>query len=380
MIARVLLMVRKDLLRKRYSPLGILVVLSFPLIFSVIVGVVFGGGQPRMPEIELLLEDHDADPLLPGLLRSIAATERFAGRFKIRDVGDEGRALIEANRADALLRIPQGFAARVAAGGPAELELLRNPSRGITPQIVEQTLTTLIDSYSTTSAQAPAPPLIRLETVTVSNDSDTPPPSRRSVFLFVLPGVAVWALFMVGDHGMRDILVEATAGTLRRQLAGPVSARELVLAKALLTSVLATISLLILATCGWMASDRPVALVGFAALSGALIVAVTGFSALVYGLARTERQGATFSSAILLGCAFLGGAFLPLDSLPLSVRSFAPLSPIYWGTSGYQALLHHGAGVSDILRHVSVLAGIGTTLLWIGSSLLHRSMLAGRMP
>ena len=373
-------MVRKDLLRKLHSPLGIVVVLSFPLIFSLIVGVVFGGGQPRMPEIELLLEDHDGDPLLPGLLRSIAATERFAGRFKIRNVGDEGRALLEANRADALLRIPQGFAARLAAGGPAELELIRNPSRGITAQIVEQTLTTLLDSYSVPNARTASTPLIRLETVSVSNDPDTRPPSRRSVFLFVLPGVAVWALFMVGDHGMRDILVESSAGTLRRQLSGPVSARELVLAKALLTSVLATISLSILATCGWIASERAVALAGFAALSGALIVAVTGFSALVYGIARTERQGATFSSAVVLGCAFLGGAFLPLDSLPLSVRSLAPLSPIYWGTSGYQALLHDGAGVGDILRHVSVLAGIGATLLWIGSSLLHRSILSGRMP
>ncbi len=379
-MARMLLLVRKDLLRKVRSPLGIIVVLSFPLVFSLIVGIVFGGGQPRMPQIELLVEDCDADPVLPSLLRSIAAGERFAGRFKIRNVGDEGRALIEADRADALLRIPQGFAARLAAGQPAELELIRNPSRGITPEIVEQTLATLIDSLPTTSDATPSPRLIRLETVTVSNDSDTPAQSRRSVFLFVLPGVAVWALFMVGDNGMRDILVEAGDGTLRRQLSGPVSSRELVLAKALLTSALATISLLILSTFGWMASERSVALAGFAALSGSLIVAVTGFSALVYGLARTERQGATFSSAFVLGCAFLGGAFLPIDNLPESVRRFAPLSPIYWGTSGYQALLHDGAGLSDILGHVAVLAGMGAILLFVGSSLLHRSSLAGRMP
>jgi len=380
LIARVLFLVRKDLLRQVHSPLGILVVLSFPLVLSLIVGIVFGGGEPRMPEIELLVEDRDADPELPSLLRSLAATERFAGHFKIRNVGDEGRALLEADRADALLRIPHGFAARLAAGRPAELELIRNPARGITAEIVEQTLATLVDSLGSTSAATPSQQLIRLETVTGSNDSDATPRSRRSVFLLVLPGVAVWALFMVGDHGMRDILVEAVSGTLRRLLSGPVSPRELVLAKALLTSALATISLLILSTFGWLAAERSVALLGFAALSGALIVAVTGFSALVYGLARTERQGATFSSAVVLGCAFLGGAFLPLDNLPESVRRFAPLSPIYWGTSGYRALLYDGAGLSDILGHVAVLAGIGAILLLVGSSLLHRSILAGRMP
>ena len=211
MIARLLLLVRKDLHRKVQSPLGVLVVLSFPLAFALILGVVFGGGQPGMPEIELLVEDLDADPVLPGMLRSIAQAERFAGRFKIRNVGEEGRALIEADHGDALLRIPQGFAARLAAGRPAELELIRNPSRGITPEIVEQTLATLIDSLSTTSDPTPSPRMIRLETVTVSNDSDTPAQSPRSVFLFVLPGVAVWALFMVGDNGMRDILVEGLA-------------------------------------------------------------------------------------------------------------------------------------------------------------------------
>ncbi len=374
MIARLLLLVRKDLRRKAQSPLGIVVVLSFPLVFALILGAVFGGGQPGMPEIVLLVEDRDADPALPSLLRSLADAERFAGRFKIRNVGEEGRALIEADHGDALLRIPEGFAARLAAGRPAELELIRNPSRGITAEIVERTLVALVDSLSPPSRR-----LIRLETVSAANEPEASPQSRRSVFLFVLPGVAVWALFMVGDNGMRDILVEATAGTLRRQLCGPLSALELVLAKALLTAALATISLLILSIFGWMAAEQSIAIPGFVALSAALIVAVTGFSALVYGLARTERQGATFSSTFLLACAFLGGAFMPLENLPESVRRFAPLSPIYWGTSGYRALLHDGAGLGDILPHIGVLTGIGAILLFVGSALLHRSILAGRM-
>ena len=45
-----------------------------------------------------------------------------------------------------------------------------------------------------------------------------------SIFLIVLPGVSVWALFMLGDMAMRDILTESTPGTLRRQLSGPLPA------------------------------------------------------------------------------------------------------------------------------------------------------------
>jgi len=182
---------------------------------------------------------------------------------------------------------------------------------------------------------------------------------------------------MVGDATMRDILTESTAGTLRRQLSGPLPPWRLVLGKALYTATVALISLTILSCIGLLALERPVDIVGFLLLSGSVVLAVTGFGALVYGVARTAGQGATFSSILLLVLGFMGGAFLPLDSMPAVVQQVAPLSPFYWATTGYRQLIGAGAGWREILLNAGILAGLGAGLLVVGAAVLGRRVRRG---
>ena len=95
-------------------------------------------------------------------------------------------------------------------------------------------------------------------------------------------------------------------------------------------------------------------------------------------MARTERQGATFSSAAVLLMAFAGGSFVPLGSMPAAVRSIAPISPLYWATDGYRALIQEGAGLTALWVHVLVLGSFGVLLLTGGAWLLDRGIRAGR--
>ena len=79
------------------------------------------------------------------------------------------------------------------------------------------------------------PPVIELssvdlgekETVDEEEDSGAEQNLALIIFLWIFPGVSVYALFLVGDLAMRDLLMEADAGTLRRQVQGPVSAATL---------------------------------------------------------------------------------------------------------------------------------------------------------
>ena len=224
------------------------------------------------------------------------------------------------------------------------------------------------------------PPAITLDSVQLTDEvgetQGSGGASRSLIFLMVLPGISVWGLFLVGDLAMRDIVTEATQGTLRRQLSGPISAGQLILAKALFTAVLSSISLILLAAIGWGVARQAVDLAGFLVLSFALILAITGYAAVVYGGVGTERQGATISSVLLLIFAFLGGSFIQLNSLPSGMRRLAPISPFYWGTTGYQKLISDG-GLSDVLPSVGVLAGLGVVLLSLGSVLLQRRLRRG---
>jgi ABC-2 type transport system permease protein len=223
------------------------------------------------------------------------------------------------------------------------------------------------------------PPVIALESEMLGNASATSAdkPKRvaspSAIFLLVLPGVAVYGLFLVAEQGMRDVLTENTLGTLRRQLAGPVKAETVILGKAVYTAALASAAIVVLGAVGAVALSAPVSVPGFVVLSAALVLAVTGTTAVIYGAARTERQASTLANMIFLAMGFLGGGFIRVEGLPEVVRGIAPFTPLYWGTKGYRALLEDGAGLKAIAVPVGVLGVMGVVLLVIGALVLRRT-------
>lgn len=416
MIRILLALIAKDHLRRLRAPLGFLVVLSFPIVFALMLAVTFGTGEEDAPRIRLLVENRD-DDFIGGVLMSALTSDQIAEHFDIEVTGEEGEGLLEDRRAAALLRIPSGFTRDLLEGIPTAVELVRNPAQGILPEIAEQlagVLTEMLDSASRTlrrdldlfsemrssGASAPTdnavaslaisikrtiegvedylfPPAITLESVTLEaagEESRGSAGAMATIFLVILPGVAVYALFLVGDLAMRDILTEEADGTLRRQLCGPIGTGTLLVGKVLFTATLSGLSLVILAIVAGLAGGRGSSLLAFLVLSLGLILAVTGAAALLYGSAGNERRASTIGAIVYLVLAFAGGSFVSLESLPASVRSVAPLSPFYWGTTGFRAILESGAGVVDILPNTGILALIGTICLLAGSFMLRRTV------
>ena len=411
-------MVRKDLLRQIRSPMAMLIMLAFPLFFAALLGVSFGGGTPQI-QVRLLVENQD-DSFLSDLLIGAMSNEQVSKYFDITQVDAGGLEMIRNDEASALLRIPEHFGQKLIDGEPVALELVRNPSESILPEVAEQALTVLTDLLDAASRilrkpldeMAPLmeasgddltadqvarlsvafydaldsvehfvlPPVITLETVQLTDAGAAGKSSQSvsSIFVAVLPGIAVWALFMVGDMAMRDIVVEATAGTLTRQMCSPISAWDIIAGKALYTAALSGISLILLTTIGAIVFREALSFPGFVLLSAALVFAVTGLSASIYGLAQTERQGTTVGSIMLMLFALLGGSFFDISGLPDSVQRLAPLSPFYWGTTGYASLIRDGGGIADIARNAAVLAGVGVVGLTLGSALLGRKVRKGQ--
>jgi ABC-type multidrug transport system permease subunit len=415
---RILLMVQKDLRRRARAPLAVLPMLLFPLIFALLIALVFGGSGQKAPKIRLLVENDDGDGLVSRLIVGAFGSDRMTEYFETRQVAKgEGRALMEQGAASALLLIPERFSRDLIDGRQTRLLLVRNPAESILPEAAEEVTRTLAELLSaaarvlrgpldrlgpmldadrspsdasiaslsvafsgiiTKSGKYIFPPAIELETGTVEPAGGKKKASDTfSVFLFILPGISVFCLFMLGDQTMRDILTEGSAGTLRRQLSGPVGAGTVVAAKAIGTAVISALVVAILSVAGWWAAPAGVSAAGFVALSGALVVSVAGYAAVVYGLARSERQGATLGSLVCLVMGFAGGAFIPLDSLPAGLRRLSPFTLFYWGTNGYRKILFDHGGLADVLTEIAVLAVAGSVLLAVGALLLGRKIRAG---
>jgi ABC-2 type transport system permease protein len=227
------------------------------------------------------------------------------------------------------------------------------------------------------------PPVITLSSVNLSeetekkeddDDSDTGP-GFFVIFLFVFPGVSVYALFLVGDLAMRDILTEGDAGTLRRQIQGPVTTGAVLRAKAVFSATVALISLILLSIGAWIAASDPINIPAFLSLSMALILAVVGSAAVIYGAAGSAKRGAVISSIVYIILAFSGGSFVDISAMPGAVRAIAPFSPFYWGTLGFKNLIGQNASIQDLLPTIGILAGMGIVFLLLGGVLLNRNLL-----
>jgi ABC-type multidrug transport system permease subunit len=194
-----------------------------------------------------------------------------------------------------------------------------------------------------------------------------------AIFLLVLPGVAVYGLFLVADQGMRDVMTERTLGTLRRQLAGPIAAETIILGKAVYTAALAAAGIVVIGGVGAAVLSAPVSIPGFLLLSGALVLAVTGTTAVIYGAARTERQASTLGNMIFLAMGFLGGGFIR-RGLPSAAEHRAVHAALQ-GTR-YRALLENGAAW-PASRRTQASCLMGVVLLGIGAFALRRNARQG---
>jgi ABC-2 type transport system permease protein len=430
-----LAMVGKDLRRRARSPLPTILLLLFPLIFAGLIALTFGGGEGKVPKVHLLLDDRDGG-LVGRLVGAAFSREEAQQYFEVKTLTAEERksgdaALLEREEATAILRLPAGLSDDVFAGRPAKIELVKSPAQSILPDVAEQVSTVLAEGLSSASrllrgpldeirgttvapgAAGPSnprvaeiavltngvitrarpyllPPVVTLETAppaspavsaTPATSAAPPKPAGTApnppLFLIFLPGISVYALFGLADQTMRDLLVEARLKTLRRQLAGPLTAGRVLAGKALATAAVAALSLLLLTAVGAAVAPRGVSLAGYLLLSFALVAAATGFASAVFGVAKNEKQGATLANLLSLVMAFSGGSFIPLNSLPRALQALSPFSLMYWATRGYQNLVVDGQGLRSVLPNIAVLAGTGLLLLALSAPLWQRRLLRG---
>ena len=210
-----------------------------------------------------------------------------------------------------------------------------------------------------------------------------PDPKREdsspfNFFGLLLPMVSVVSMLFLGEGGMRDLLEEQQAGTLRRQLASPAGVRRVLAAKILFTIVLASCAMFLLMIVGMALGWIPlqISLLGLATLTPALAFGATGLATLIYGFIHSDRAASASYSAVVMTMSFLGGSFIPMSQLPPGMATVARGTVNFWGIRGLSDLVQ-GGGVEAILPEAGVLLGIGVVGCAIGSVALSRRLAAG---
>ena len=78
-------------------------------------------------------------------------------------------------------------------------------------------------------------------------------------------------------------------------------------------------------------------------------LAAIGFGIAVAMYARTAEQAASFSSAVVMIMAALGGILVPKTVMPPLMQNLAVFSPLSWGLDGFQDVFVRGGGVTQAM-------------------------------
>ena len=397
------LIARLDLqifLRSRGNLLQLMLI---PVILTLVVGHALGGsgGEPQRIRLDLLDEDRSgrsaqlAAALLaqgPALRLCPVAGEDCDGPVEASPSLATALERVRQGAADALLHIPPGFDAALAAQEPVMLPFYTTAAvpqtdpawnavqaalqrvngvtaAGITGAELHAALALAQEGRAdyvlavqefAADAWAERDSLVRVtRTAATASESTIPGGFTQSV-----PGMATfYVLFSVMGGGISVLIRERREGTLARMATLPLRRSEVIGGKILARFITGILQFLIVfavgAATGLDFGRSPLALV---LLMASYTLAITALGLVLSSRLKNEEQTAML--AIVL--AALGGAWWPLSIAPQFMQTLGRLTPVAWAMDGFQQLIARGGGLEDVLLHLAVLSGFALIFFILG--------------
>ncbi|MFQ5741143.1 MAG: ABC transporter permease [Acidobacteriota bacterium] len=399
----------KDLRRRLRDPLALLVWLGVPVLITALIMTAFGGSSGPAPKASLLVADLDRSVLSQLLVGALGQTPVI----QTESVEEEpGRKRMDEGEASALLVIPEGFGAAVLAEEPTTLRLITNPAQRILPEIVEQTLSIVVDAtfylqrllgreiqqFSGGPPKGAAtfpddtitsfslvinrlvkrmsryvfPPVIEVQT----QREETQSASSANVGALFFPGILFMALLFTAQGLSTDVWDELTRGTLRRALTLPPGIHLFLAGKLLASSiVIAAICLVYLVTGIWLFDVDPWVLplgLVWSAFSGTLFLCVM---TLLQLYASSQRTANILTTMIVFPLVMIGGSFFPLETMPVWLARIGRWTPNGWAGEQLKAILANSTDVASLSIAFLGLGAIAATAFWISAHRLKRGFL-----
>ena len=374
---RILHIALKDLsqlVRQKKSALFLLVM---PLLFTWLMGVLFGRNSRADPRLPVGLVDRDGGSL-SAPLSTLLEDSRSIRPLALKDAGEAVlQEQIRSQEFAAIIILPPGFSRQTLAGEAPQLILLvdvNTPAGQIAERAVSLSVTRLLGavqagriSLDLAGDQADEPRLLAaLEqavarwlaprvtvVVQASGAADIAPggfaqSSTGMMVFFVTIGMITPGYILLSERRSR---------TLRRMLSTSLARPEIIAGHVLAMFVLSFTQLVLLTLFGQFVLgvqywQEPAALLVMLIVLGLWSVS---FGLLISALAREENQVVLFTLSATLVFGLLGGTFFPLDSVDRTFALIGRLTPSAWAIAGLQDILLRGLGLEAVLLPAGIL-------------------------
>jgi len=280
--------------------------LAFPLIFVILFGSIFAGGNNQR---SIGFADLDVS----------AASVQLASAFRSVD----GVKLVEGSEGDLVARMKKGVTVYT---DPSQ-----NSADGATRQLVGFVLSA-VNQAATGQPPAVLPSFQPIQT----ND--------LTIISYLVPSILGMSLMQLGVFAAIPLVADRQKLILKRLQATPLRRWQLVGSNVLMRLLIAVIQTVIIVGVGTAFYHVQIAgswlLIGMLILLGSLAFIALGY--VIASFAATEEAANGMTSAVQFPLMFLSGTFFPIDSMPDAIRAVARVLPLTYLGDGLRQLMVDG--------------------------------------
>jgi ABC-2 type transport system permease protein len=310
--------------------------IAFPVIFIFLFGTLFGGNDSSSFRIGWVDQD--------GSAASAELGQAFGkvGLLKLTTT-DEGAGLASARsgQLDAVIVVPRGYAAAVAAAHgstsaapPVALTLYTDPSHTATSPTIAQ----IVEGVATGLNQALSgrPPALTVQAASIQGTASLNGAS------YYVPSILALAIMQLGVFAAIPLVQQREKLILKRLGATPLPRSTLVGSNVLLRLIIAAGQTVIILAIG--IGIFKVQITGSWAMMAAFValgaLAFTALGYVIASVARTEEAANGITQAVQVPMMFLSGIFFPIALMPDWLQGVAKLLPLtYLGDALRQTMV-----------------------------------------
>ena len=359
--------VRKEVLQTLRDRRVMFMLVFAPFLQTIVLGFAVDFDVDRVPTV---VADQDRSPESREHLRRVLAdgTLRFAGGASS---AEEGAAALDRGEAAAVLVIPPRFGSDVAAGRPAQVQVVldgADPNRAnvaggaVSRYFGEEGLRRSVDRAR--AAGLVPPPRIEVVPRLFYN------PGLKSA-PYIVPGIAAMLLVVVTTLvTAMGLAREREQGTLEQVAVTPIPASVLLAGKMTPFVFIGFFDVLLLVTAGtWIFGVPLRGNLGVMALATLLyLLSTLGVGLLISTISSNQQQAFLGGFLFTLPAMLLSGIMTPIDSMPRWMQWLTYANPLRYFQEIARANMMKGAGFLDLWPQLAALALFGVTIFGMAAA------------
>ena len=314
---------------------------AFPILFILIFGAVFSGGDSITFNVGLAVEDNSpAAQQLSAVLQQVPA-------FKL-SIGNQSAELEALKSGDrrAVIIVPAGFGETISQGGSTTVDVYYDPTQSSSAQVLLPIITQVLESFGR------APPLVQVYPVTLQTHE------IRAID-YLVPGILAMALMQLGIFAAMPLVVERENRVLKRLGATPLRRSTMILSTVVFRLLIAMGQAALIIIVARLVFHVPM-MGSWPFLVGMIVLGTLTFLSMGYMLsafAKTQETAMPLLMVVQFPMMFLSGIFFPLEMMPGFMRPIMDAMPLTYLGDSIRQIMVDSSPMHSHLINAAVLGG-----------------------